>query len=125
MYLTEAIVDFDGGVFPMVGLLPGRSIMTKRLALGYRQARALASSWLLRENECMRGHEFHYSNWEGRPQTLAALYDLEPASGVGEPRHEGAHLGNLVASYVHLHFWGKPELATRFVAACRHKSFEF
>jgi cobyrinic acid a,c-diamide synthase len=125
MYLTEAIVDFDSRIFPMVGLLPGRSIMTKRLALGYRQARAVASSWLLQEGECVRGHEFHYSDWEGRPSALPAVYDLAPASGEGERRPEGACVGNLLASYVHLHFWGKPDLATRFVAACRQKSSEF
>jgi len=27
--------------------------------------------------------------------------------------------GNLVASYVHVHFWSKPEWGSRFVEACR------
>jgi len=33
MYLTEAIEDFEGRIFPMVGLLPGPSVMTRRLTL--------------------------------------------------------------------------------------------
>jgi cobyrinic acid a,c-diamide synthase len=124
MYLTEAIVDLEGRAFPMVGLLPGSSVMTRRLTLGYRQARAIASSWLFRKDETVRGHEFHYSNWEGRPKNLAAAYDLVPPTGKGEVRSEGASLGNLWASYVHLHFWGKPELASRFVAACKSRCRE-
>ena len=67
----------------------------------------------------MRGHEFHYSTWEDRPADLPAAYWLMPRDGAGPPTPEGARLGNLWASYVHLHFWGKPELAARFVAAAR------
>jgi cobyrinic acid a,c-diamide synthase len=119
MVLTEAIVDFAGRRFPMAGLLAGHSVMTRRLTLGYRQARAATASWLLPKNDAVRGHEFHYSTWEERPDDIPPAYMLLPPSGQGEPRAEGACLGNLWASYVHLHFWGKPELARRFVAACR------
>ncbi len=123
MYLTEAIIDLEGQEQPMVGLLPGRSVMTRqRLTLGYRQAQAVSDSWLLRAGETVRGHEFHYSAWENRPDDLPPAYYLLPRSGEGEPRPEGAWLGNLWASYVHLHFWGKPELATNFVMAARRFS---
>jgi cobyrinic acid a,c-diamide synthase len=120
MYLTECIVDFSGREHLMVGLLPGRSIMTQRLTLGYRQANACADSWLFVNNEPMRGHEFHYSHWEGRPENLPPAFVIESVDRQSRP--EGACMGNLWASYVHLHFWGKPELAARFVAACRPKS---
>lgn len=116
MYLTEAITDLEGHVYPMVGLLPGRSVMSRRrLTLGYRLAQAVSDSWLLPAGETVRGHEFHYSTWEDRPADLPPAYQLLPRSGQGEPRQEGANLGSLWASYVHLHFWGKPELARRFV----------
>ncbi len=120
MYLTEAIIDLEGQEQPMVGLLPGRSVMTRqRLTLGYRQAQAASDSWLLQAGETVRGHEFHYSTWENRPADLPPAYYLLPRSGEGEPRPDGANLGNLWASYVHLHFWGQPELATSFVEAAR------
>lgn len=119
MYLTQVIVDQVGQEHGMVGLLPGRSVMSKRLTLGYRQARAVGSSWLFAGGETVRGHEFHYSRWEDRPADLPPAYSLLPSSGAGEPWMDGACVGNLWASYVHLNFWGKTELAERFVAACR------
>jgi len=117
MVLTEAIVDLEGREHPMVGLLPGRSVMTGRLTLGYRLAQAAGDSWLFRAGETVRGHEFHYSVWENRPAELPPAFHLLPPRGRGEPQPEGACLGTLWASYVHLHFWSKPELAGRFVSA--------
>src|SRR5204863_126135 len=84
---------------------------SSRLTLGYREARAAASSWLLHEGETLRGHEFHYSTWEDRPDNLPPAYVLTHPRGQEPPRPEGACLGNLWASYVHLHFWSRPELA--------------
>jgi cobyrinic acid a,c-diamide synthase len=119
MYLTQAIIDLEGRQHPMVGLLPGRSLMAGRLSLGYRLAQAAGDSWLLAAGETVRGHEFHYSVWQGRPTNLLPAYRLLPPNRQGDPQPEGARLGNLWASYVHLHFWSKPELAMRFVTACR------
>ena len=117
MYLTQAIVDLDGREHPMVGLLPGRSVMSGKLTLGYRLVWAADDSWMLSAGEPVRGHEFHYSLWEDRPSDLLPAYKTLPRSGEGEACPEGAHQGNLLASYIHVHFWGKPELATRFVQA--------
>ncbi len=119
MYLTEAVVDAAGTAFPMVGALPGRSVMTPRLTLGYRTVQALDESWLWRAGEMVRGHEFHYSTCAGIPETMPRLYAIQPDTLCSEPRVEGVHAGNVLASYVHLHFLAMPELATRFVAAAR------
>ena len=120
MYLTEAILDAGGTQHSMVGLLPGYAscVMGGPLTLGYREARSAADSWFLREGETIRGHEFHYSNWEYQSAVLPPAYLLLPRTLEGEARPEGACLGNLLASYVHVHFGTKPELAARFVAAC-------
>jgi cobyrinic acid a,c-diamide synthase len=119
MYLTEAITDRQEVKHAMVGLLPGQCVMGSRLTLGYRLARTAGDSWLLHEGETIRGHEFHYSAWEGHPRELPPAYLLLPRSGEGETRSEGARLGSLWASYVHVHFGAMPELASRFVVACR------
>jgi cobyrinic acid a,c-diamide synthase len=117
MYLTEAICDLNGAIWPMVGLLPGLSAMTPRLTLGYRSFRALRDGWLWRAGEMMRGHEFHHSVWQGRPAHLPFAYEFSPDTFLREPRPEGACVGNLLASYTHLHFLSRPELAARFVMA--------
>jgi cobyrinic acid a,c-diamide synthase len=121
MYLTEAILDNHNRPQQMVGLLPGRSVLGARLTLGYRRARAAGESWLLPEGAEVRGHEFHYSVWEGRPADLPPAWYAVPRAG-GEAYPEGARLGSLWASYIHLHFGARPELADRFVAACRRIS---
>ncbi|MDQ7029532.1 MAG: cobyrinate a,c-diamide synthase [Ardenticatenia bacterium] len=122
MYLTEAIVDVEGKRHPMAGVLPGHSVMTGRLTLGYRLAEAVHTGWLFRGGERVRGHEFHYSAWEDRPATLPPAYWLLPRDHQGTPHPEGAHVRNVWASYVHLHFWTKPELARRLVAAAARSS---
>jgi cobyrinic acid a,c-diamide synthase len=117
MYLTEAIVDAQGERQPMAGLLPGVSVMSTRLTLGYRVVRALTDNWLWRAGEEMRGHEFHYSIWSGRPAALPYLYQFLPHTPRHSAQSEGAILGSVVASYAHLHFLANPILAERFVQA--------
>lgn len=92
------------------------------LALGYQQfdsALPLAGFIVNRAGCESHGQRFHYSVWEGRPANLPPAYELLPPWGEGEPWPEGAQVDSLWASYVHVHFWGKPELAVRFVEACR------
>jgi cobyrinic acid a,c-diamide synthase len=121
MYLTESLQDASGAAHPMVGLLPGYCVMGGRLMLGYRVARSAGASWFLNAEEEVRGHEFHYSTWHGRPADLPPAYVIRPRSGGAEAQPEGAQIGNLWASYVHVHFGTKPELAGRFVDACRFR----
>jgi len=119
MALTQSIIDLQGLEHPMFGLLPGRSVMTDKLQMGYRLAQVAGDSWLLHPGETVRGHEFHYSTWENRPDDLQPAYTLIPPNQEGEPKPEGANINSLWASYIHLSFWTKPELALRFVTCCR------
>ncbi len=119
MYLTTALIDAAGVRHEMVGLLPGHAVMReRRVRLGYATVRALVDTPLLRAGEEARGHEFHYSTWEGMLDDTPHAYCVQPRRGEGA-RSEGFARGSLLASYVHLHFWSNPELARRFVAAAR------
>ena len=117
MFLTQNIVDLEGKRHRGVGLLPGHSQMCQRLRMGYRQITAARDSLLLRQGEQVRGHEFHYSDWVGQPPELPYAYEIAPRLGQAA-RREGYAQGNLLASYVHLHFGTHPALAQRFVRAC-------
>ncbi len=121
MYLTGSITDLDGRTHPMVGALPGRSAMTGRLTLGYRQVITERASLLAPAGASLRGHEFHYSDWIERPDNLPAAYRV--ARPDAPTCLEGYAAGNLLASYIHLHWGAAPELADRFVAACRDGGF--
>lgn len=50
----------------MVGLVPGKVTMRKKLAaLGYREITGMSKeNFLLSSEEKARGHEFHYSTFE-------------------------------------------------------------
>lgn len=117
MYLTAAIIDVHGQAHAMAGLLPGQAMMAQQLTLGYRSLCALHDTWLWRAGETMRGHEFHYSTWQERPATFPYLYEFHPDAYRLTPQLEGVWQGNLLASYTHLHFLSRPELAARFVQA--------
>lgn len=114
MYLSAGIVDFEKRRHPMVGLVPGWSVMTsERLTLGYREVRARRDTVLLQEGQAARGHEFHWSTIETPPSATDRAYDID---GAPVP-FEGFARGNLIASYCHLHFGSNPNLAPRLVAS--------
>jgi cobyrinic acid a,c-diamide synthase len=104
----------------MAGLAPGETQMQRRLAgLGYRVAMAVAPHLLLTAGEEVRGHEFHYSTWIVSPARVVShtAWALRR-----RPDDSGGHLdgyvnGNLLASYLHIHFGQRPALAARFVMA--------
>ncbi|MBM3132107.1 MAG: cobyrinate a,c-diamide synthase, partial [Chloroflexi bacterium] len=113
MYLSEGIIDFEGRRYPMVGLVPGWSVMRNKLArMGYVELEFRHDTILGSKGTRLRGHEFHWSEMETKTSS-AAYQILHP-----EPRSEGYAHGNIMASYVHLHFGTEPGLARAFVEAC-------
>ena len=117
MYLSQGIVDFEEKRHPMAGLLPGWSVMKNRLTrMGYVELEVKKNTILASKGTRLRGHEFHWSEMEK---------ELEPtAYGITSPttRLEGYANGNILASYVHLHFGSEPSLARNFIEACRRQA---
>jgi cobyrinic acid a,c-diamide synthase len=113
MYLVEAIQDAAGARYAMVGLLPGVCRLTDRLQnFGYKEVVSLRDSVLGGAGLRTRGHEFHYSIWEGRPAG-SSLYQTR--SSHGDESAEGYSVENLTASYVHLHFDACPHVPRSLV----------
>jgi cobyrinic acid a,c-diamide synthase len=119
MYLSREVQDLAGNRYPLAGVLPFEVRMLQRLkALGYREVTLAADTLLGPAGLRVRGHEFHYSEIVGECGETALVYDLTPRPGT-PPRKEGFQVGQVLASYVHLHFGSNPEVARQFVARCR------
>lgn len=119
MYLGEKLVDLQGTLHQMIGLIQVSSSMSQsRLSLGYRELEAIVDGPLLKKTQKVRGHEFHWSTQEGAPAEQDALYAVQDQGG----RLEGFRAGSVWASYVHLHLGSDPSLAPRFVETCTAKT---
>lgn len=120
MYLTEAITDFSGQAYPMVGLVPAVCHMADKLqTVGYVEATALGDNVLCRSGETLRGHEFHFS----RLELTCPADDFDWAFQFKKMRTGGIYLGgfaagSLLASYLHMHFAGNEQAAARFIGRC-------
>ena len=104
--LLYLVRELDG--LPMCGVLDAEAKMTDRLTLGYREARALTGSPLVKTGDVVHGHEFHYSVVEPGAGRRPA-WDL-----VGRGQ-EGFVAGSVHASYLHTHWAATPELPRRLV----------
>ncbi len=117
LYLARSL---DG--LPMCGVVDADTHMTDRLTLGYRTAEAVSDSALARAGDYVRGHEFHRTAAEPgcgrRPAWRLATGRAAEGTRAGATRDEGHVHGNVIASYLHLHWAAAPSFALRFVAAC-------
>lgn len=115
MYLCQYLQDFQGQTWPMVGALPTTAVMGKRLSLGYRRATAQQSSYLLDAGETVWGHEFHRSHLTELPELpMWQFQRYDAAAVIGT---EGWSMGNVYASYLHMHWGEQLGIAQRFVQA--------
>ena len=93
MYLCERIVTDDGD-YPMCGVLPysiSAGKADRKLSLGYRRFELDGKEY--------RGHEFHYTQFLGKPQSVCQVYNAK-----GEPVSTPVfRYKNVLASYTHLY----------------------
>jgi cobyrinic acid a,c-diamide synthase len=113
MYLGRSLELPDGEV-PMCGVLPFSAGMPAPLAIGYVEV--TTTGGLLGAGHRARGHVFHHSAISGDHEA-ARSYELQTPHG--ERSREGYGVGNVLASYVHLHFASDPTLASSLVDRCR------
>ncbi|MGB6306701.1 MAG: cobyrinate a,c-diamide synthase [Steroidobacteraceae bacterium] len=119
MVLTQGLIDRDGRRWPMAELIPGVARMTDRLAaLGYRHALALRPNLLAESGDSLRGHEFRYSTWViDEPAVLdGRAWQVQGSTRPDAPVDSGGWAqGNLLASYLHIHFGQGAGIARRLV----------
>lgn len=113
LYLLDSLQDDAGACFPMAGVLPGRSARAGLRRFGYAELAARTDSFLLAKGEQVRAHCFHYWDADVRGNDCLVTKPDGRAWACGFARD------NLFASFAHLYFPGKPELAQSFVRAAR------
>jgi cobyrinic acid a,c-diamide synthase len=92
----------------LCGAVTAEGRMTRSLTLGYRTATFQRPNPLGAAGTVVRGHEFHYSTVSPSGDGLR----LEGPSGVSASGWASPHL---LASYLHLHLAGTPQLATELI----------
>ncbi len=116
MYLCEAITDFNGKSWEMVGIFPTTAIMGKGLKLGYRQAVTNINTPLLAANRQVYGHEFHRSELtETSPRPLYKMWRSDGDRNQSQAIVEGWNLYQVHASYLHLHWGSRIDIPLRFI----------
>lgn len=118
MYLGRHLRLGDGENLPMVGVLPFGTMLTDRLVrFGYTEVSFTSDCLLGRAGESARGHSFHYSTIDGAPDVDCVYRVRSTLSGAESA--EGYVVGNVLASYIHLHFLSNPQLSANLVRAAR------
>jgi cobyrinic acid a,c-diamide synthase len=118
IYLGEHLTGLDGQVHAMAGVLPISFAMTDRLvSFGYVTVQVTQACLIGEVGTEVRGHSFHYSRVVAQPD-LPASYTVSYSLS-GREEQEGFRSGNVLASYVHLHFRGNIEIAGNFVRTVR------
>lgn len=104
LYLLEALTDAAGQSAELLGLLPGRAVMQKRLAALALQEAALPEG-------ALRGHTFHHSLLESPEAPL--VRGLCPND---KPVAEAVYrIGRLTASYIHFYLPSNPRAAAELL----------
>jgi cobyrinic acid a,c-diamide synthase len=110
MYAGRTL-ETTSGTYAMAGVIPAISTMSQRPALRYVEAHVRGDGPLFTYEQSVRGHEFHYSRT--RFEDTAPAYLIE-----GE--NEGYMLGNIHASYTHVHLGAYPQAIHRFLFGNTH-----
>ena len=99
---------------PMVGFLPGTGHNTGKLSrFGYVTLTAQKDNLLCAAGEQLSAHEFHYYD------TTCNGEDFLAQKADGRAWRCGIATETLYAGFPHFHFYAHPQMAARFLAACR------
>jgi cobyrinic acid a,c-diamide synthase len=113
IYLGQTL-QLDGSTYELCGALPLHTRMPAGLSIAYVEVNTTGG--LFGEGQRARGHLFHHSQITGEP-SVDRCYTLRSARG--QTSHEGYSAGNVLASYILLHFSSAPEMPAAFVARCQ------
>ena len=114
MYLHDEMEDPSGTSHSMCGIISGRSYKTEKLVrFGYVDLKSKNDSWILKSNETVKAHEFHY--WD----SSNCGSDVISTRASGDGSWECIHCeNNVFAGYPHIFYRSCPDMIRRFLEAC-------
>eukprot|EP00887_Chlorella_sp_A99_P000875 scaffold5.g875.t1 len=143
VYLSQSIVLPGEAPCPMAGVFSFKTVLSGKMAMGYCEVETTGACPLFPPGRRVRGQVFHFSEIVqesvvgGAGAALSSSPRPDKASGASSDaswQHgyltrakipgaaevpEGFCRDNVLASYVHLHFGGCPDLAAALVERCR------
>ena len=116
IYLARTL-RAHGADYPMSAVLPVCVELTGRpQGHGYCAATVDRANPFFPVGTVLRGHEFHYSRVTDGVDRITTAYAMNRGTGCGQGR-DALLVGNVLASYTHLHARGVPEWA-RYLCRC-------
>lgn len=110
LYLSQAITDKAGKRHAMVGALPFATRWSDRLKISFVRTKARQNTLLAKKNQIFRGQEFHMFEIDSSAHNNA--WDVLTHQG----RVEGYATKNILASFIHRHFWSDPHMAENLLS---------
>jgi len=108
LYLLEQLTDLHDKQHTMVGLMPGKAIMQKKLAaIGSQSVELPLEGVNSLKSNIIRGHSFHYSSADILLTPISQTKH-HPSERLGECVYQH---NSIIASYMHWYFPSNPELS--------------
>ncbi|NNM06062.1 MAG: cobyrinate a,c-diamide synthase [Gemmatimonadetes bacterium] len=119
VYLGKRL-HYEGESYALAGVIPVEyGFQAKPRGHGYTVLETVAENPFFQVGETLRGHEFHYTYMVSKPpEGLEFAFKMHRGFGF-DGTHDGLRIGNVLASYTHLHALGTPGWAPALVKAAR------
>jgi cobyrinic acid a,c-diamide synthase len=118
IYLSRQLTTLDGHTYDMADVLPfSMEITNKLVQFGYVTVDLTRDCLLGVRGTTLRGHSFHYSRITEVP-VMETSYRVNYSLST-QQEDEGFAIGNVLASYIHLHFRTQPNIAEHFIESAK------
>jgi cobyrinic acid a,c-diamide synthase len=108
MFLSRNL-QVDENRYPMVGVLPIDTVLNRKpQGHGYVRVEVDGENPFYPKGTILTGHEFHYSYVrDTEKSSVISVFKVHRGHGIDGER-DGLYVGNVLATYLHVHAYGQP-----------------
>lgn len=119
MYLCNSIRDFENKEYIMCDIVPAKAIMCDKLQrVGYVTGKLKKDCAFGDKGDLLKGHEFHFSKIEMLKEYDKAFELYSNRRGRMEDGGYISENGNIIASYLHIHFSSCIKQVEKYMRRC-------